>query len=215
MHKPMKDTVREITEDRRGALVVFENGEALWFSRAVWREHETIAIGAEEDVDELKAWLLPRQYPEALNYAVSLLAARARSSGEIRQKLRLRRYMDDTIEMVEYKLEKEKLLDDKAFAREWAASCARRQMGKSRIVQELRRKGISQELCGQALEELDGDEGDAAAVALAAKLLRRYGNETDQRKAMGKLLAAMARRGYGYEEARRAVEAALDEMEEP
>lgn len=209
----MKDTVREIAQDRRGALVTFEGGEALWFGRDAWREHASIAVGAEEDVEALKAWLLPRQYPEALNYAVGLLAARARASGEIRQKLRLRRYMDDTIEMVEYKLEKEKLLDDRAFAREWAASCARRQMGKNRILQELRRKGISQELCEQALEELDGDEGDAAAAALAAKLLRRYGKEPDRRKAMGKLLAAMARRGYGYEEARRAVEAALAAMD--
>ena len=210
----MKDTVREITEDRRGALVTFEGGEALWFGRAAWREHASIAVGDEEDVEALKAWLLPRQYPEALNYAVSLLAARASASGEIRQKLRLRRYMDDTIEMVEYKLEKEKLLDDRAFAREWAASCARRQMGKSRILQELRRKGISRELCEQALEELDGDEGGAAAAALAAKLLRRYGKEPDRRKAMGKLLAAMARRGYSYEEARQAVEAALAELDE-
>lgn len=210
----MKDTVREITEDRRGALVTFEGGEALWFGRAAWGEHASIAVGAEEDVEALKAWLLPRQYPEALNYAVSLLAARARASGEIRQKLRLRRYMDDTIEMVEYKLEKEKLLDDRAFAREWAASCARRQMGKSRILQELRRKGISRELCEQALEELDGDEGGAAAAALAAKLLRRYGKEPDRRKAMGKLLAAMARRGYSYEEARQAMEAALAELDE-
>ncbi len=210
----MKDTVREIAEEKRGALVTFEGGETLWFSRDAWREHAPISIGAEEDVDGLKAWLLPRQYPEALNYAVSLLAVRARASGEIRQKLRQRRYMDDTIEMVEYKLEKEKLLDDEAFAREWAASCARRQMGKSRILQELRRKGISRELCEQALEELDGEESGAAAVALAAKLLRRYAKEPDQRKAMGKLLSAMSRRGYGYEESRRAVETALDEMEE-
>lgn len=115
----MKDTVREIAEEKRGALVTFEGGETLWFSRDAWREHAPISIGAEEDVDGLKAWLLPRQYPEALNYAVSLLAVRARASGEIRQKLRQRRYMDDTIEMVEYKLEKEKLLDDEAFAREW------------------------------------------------------------------------------------------------
>lgn len=148
-------------------------------------------------MDGLKAWLLPRQYPEALNYAVSLLAVRARASGEIRQKLRQRRYMDDTIEMVEYKLEKEKLLDDEAFAREWAASCARRQMGKSRILQELRRKGISRELCEQALEELDGEESARRLLRWRQSFCGCYAKEPDQRKAMGKLLSAMSRRDDG------------------
>lgn len=210
----MKERVCEITESGRGALVTFESGEALWFSRGLWREHPTIRVDDEEDIDELKSWLLPRQYPGALEYAVSLLAMRARSSGEIRQKLKARRYMEDTVEMVLFKLEKERLLDDEAFAREWAASRARKQMGKSRIMQELRRKGIGREMCEQAIEALDREEGDEAAQELAMKLLRRYEKETDERKAMGKLLAAMARRGYGYDDARRAVEAALARMEE-
>lgn len=208
----MKERVCEIAQHRRGELVTFEGGEALWFSRDVWREHPTIAIGDEMELDELKSWLLPRQYPEALDYAVSLLAMRARASGEIRQKLKARLYMEDTVEMVLYKLEKERLLDDEAFAREWAASRARRQMGKSRIMQELRHKGIGREMCEQALEALDREESDEAAQELAMKLLRRYEKEEDERKAMSKLLAAMARRGYGYDDARRAVEAALARM---
>ncbi len=210
----MKERVCEITESGRGTLIAFESGETLWLSRDSWREHPTILVDSEEDLDELKSWLLPRQYPEALEYAVSLLAMRARSSGEIRQKLKARRYMEDTVEMVLYKLEKERLLDDEAFAREWAASRARGQMGKSRIMRELRYKGISRETCEQVLEALDREEGDAAAQELAMKLLRRYEKETDKRKAMGKLLAAMARRGYGYDDTRRAVEAALARTEE-
>ena len=122
--------------------------------------------------------------------------------------------MEDTIEMVLYKLEKERLLDDEAFAREWAASRARSQVGKSRIRQELRMKGISAEMAEIALEELDEEESEDAAVALARKLLRRYSRETDERKAMQKLLMAMARRGYGYEESRNAVETALNETDE-
>ena len=149
----------------------------------------------------------------ALNDAVTLLAQRAQASGEIRQKLRRKLYMEDTIEMVLYKLEKERLMDDEAFARDWAASRARCQVGRSRILRELRMKGIPQELAQHALDELDEDEGDQAAIALAAKLLRRYSGEADERKAMQKLLAAMARRGYGYEESKRAIETAISRME--
>ena len=209
----MLDVVKEINEKRHSAVIVMESGEQFWLTWTQLQEHEPFAVGLEVDTEALRQWLLVRQYPMALNDAVTLLAQRAQASGEIRQKLRRKLYMEDTIEMVLYKLEKERLMDDEAFARDWAASRARCQVGRSRILRELRMKGIPQELAQHALDELDEDEGDQAAIALAAKLLRRYSGESDERKAMQKLLAAMARRGYGYEESKRAIEAAISRME--
>ena len=205
----MMDVVAAVEESRRGALVRFESGEKLWFGRAAWLEHASLQPGDTEDLEALKQWLLPRQYPQALAGAVRLLAARARSTGEIRQKLTAYGYMDDTVDMVLYKLEKEGLVDDEAFAREWAAARMRHQMGRSRILRELMQKGVSRDTAERAVAELDEEEGDAAAVALAQKLLRRYADEADAKKAMAKLMAAMARRGYDFEHARRAVEEAL------
>lgn len=69
--------------------------------------------------------------------------------------------------MVLYKLEKEHFLNDEAFATEYAASLSRRQMGRTRITQELRRKGIAPALIQQALESLDAEEADGAALVLA------------------------------------------------
>ena len=209
-----QDVVREIVEKKRSAVYVMESGEQFWITRSQMAERETIEPGQEIDTDELRQWLLPRQYPVALNDAVALLAQRAHASGEIAQKLRRKLYMEDTIEMVLYKLEKERLLDDEAFAREWAASRARSQIGRSRILRELRMKGISQQMAELALEELDEEESDEAAVSLARKLLRRYGREADERKAMQKMLAAMARRGYGYEDSRQAISAAMEQLDE-
>ncbi len=210
----MLDVVKEIHEKRHSAVIEMESGEQFWLTWTQLQEHEPFAAGLEVDTDELRQWLLPRQYPMALNDAVALLAQRARASGEIRQKLRRKLYMEDTIEMVLYKLEKERLMDDEAFARDWAASRARSQIGRSRILRELRMKGISQEMAEHALEELDEDEGDEAAAALACKLLRRYSGEADERKAVQKILAAMARRGYGYEDSKLAIENAIEQMNE-
>lgn len=210
----MLDVIAAVEENRRGALVSMENGEKLWLCREALMEHSTLRPGDEIDLDELKAWLLPRQYPEALNTAVSLLAQRARASGEIRQKLEAKPYMEDTIDMVLYKLEKEKLLDDEAFAREWAASRARSQMGKNRIMQELLKKGIDRETARMALEEIDQEEKEDAATVLACRLIRRHWDENDKRKAMNKILMAMARRGYGYDDSRRAIQHAMERMEE-
>lgn len=209
----MLDVVKEINEKRHSAVIIMESGEQFWLTWTQLQEHEPFAVGLEVDTDALRQWLLVRQYPMALNDAVTLLAQRAQASGEIRQKLRRKLYMEDTIEMVLYKLEKERLMDDEAFAHDWAASRARCQVGRSRILRELRMKGIPQELAQHALDELDEDEGDQAAIALAAKLLRRYSGEADERKSMQKLLAAMARRGYGYEESKRAIETAIRQME--
>ena len=210
----MLDVVREIIEKRRSSVIVMESGEKYWLTWTQLQEHEPFAEGMEVDTDALKEWLLPRQYPMALNDAVALLAQRAHASGEIASKLRRKLYMEDTIEMVLYKLQKERFLDDAAFARDWAASRARGQMGRTRILQELRMKGIPAEMAQNALEELDEEEKDDAARALARKLLRRYAGEADERKAMQKLLAAMARRGYGYEDSRTAIEQAIAEMDE-
>ena len=82
----MNDVVAEVEESRRGAMVRFEGGERLWFGRGAWLERSPLRPGDVEDLDVLKQWLLPRQYPQALAGAVRLLAARARSTGEIRQK---------------------------------------------------------------------------------------------------------------------------------
>lgn len=210
----MLDTVQEIIEKRRSSIIVMESGEKYWLTWTQLQEHEPFVPGREVDTDALKEWLLPRQYPMALNDAVALLAQRAHASGEIAQKLRRKLYMEDTIEMVLYKLQKERLLDDEAFAREWAASRARCQIGRARIVQELRMKGLPQTLIQNALEEMDAEESEEAATVLAQKLLRRYAGETDERKAMQKMLAAMARRGYGYEASRSAIEKALQMAKE-
>ena len=77
-----------------------------------------------------------------------------------------------------------------------------------RIRMELVRKGLSRDIIDRTMEELPQEEADEAAVQLAAKLLRRHHGE-DARKEMQKVLAAMARRGYSYEDSREAIEAAM------
>ena len=207
------DLITAVERSKKGAVVTLNGEEKIFVSRALLFERE-FTEGQSLRRDELARWLLPRQYPEALNLAVSLLAQRAHSSGEIEKKLRDRFYLPETVEMVLYKLEKEHFLNDEAFAMEYAAALSRRQTGRARIAQDLRRKGIDPALIQRALEALDEEEADDAAFTLARKLLKRYEREADPRKAMQKLLMAMARRGYGFEEARAAAERALQELED-
>lgn len=210
----MTEIISKIEEGKRGTSVTFDSGENLWFSRSLWREAPMMREGQEMDPEELKKWMLVCQYPKALHYAVDLLAQQARSSGEIRKKLKLCRYLDDTVDMVLYKLEKEHLLNDAAYAEQYAASKSRGQTGKNRIRRALREKGVDEETTQAALESIDEEESAEAAAALAAKLLKRYEKEPDPRKRNTKLLMAMSRRGYGFDESKAALEEALRKARE-
>ena len=116
---------------------------------------------------------------------------------------------EETIAQTMAQLDRAGLLDDEAFAGAWAAARARRAVGPHRIAHELRQKGVDAQTASLALESVDGDEALAAAAALAARYLRRGGENVERRA-----LAALQRRGYGYDDARRALEKAHAETQE-
>ncbi|MDD3410976.1 MAG: regulatory protein RecX [Eubacteriales bacterium] len=208
----MSDVVTAIETLRGVVTITFDGAEPLRMPRAAFRE-APLAVGQAVDVEEYKQNLLLSQYPQALEYAVSLLALRARSEGELRTRMLAKHYLDEAVDLALYKLRKEKLLNDEAFARDWAAARTRHQLGKRRISMELRQKGISAEMADQALDSVNEDEQTEQAMRLALKLLRRRAEDADERDVMRKAVQAMQRRGFGYDEAKNALQTALERLE--
>ncbi len=206
----MTDVIESIAQEGKGVRIRWESGASLFLSRALWREWPFGGEGAPVSPEEAESYFLPLQYSEALEYAVRLLAMRDHACGEVRRKLQARLYLPQAIERVMDKLIREQLLDDAAFAAKWAAYRARSGVGRARILQELRQKGVEGRLAERAvaLDEAGQAQAKDAAVALACKLLRRYRDDPPN-AAMRKLLSAMARRGYAYDESVRAVERAM------
>lgn len=209
----MGDIITDVTKGKGQVRIVINDESVFWLSYAAFNEKD-FAVNDGVDLPTFQEWLLTHQYPSALNKAVGFLAVRTRSSLEVRQKLESKGYMPQTIDLVLYKLEKEHILDDEAFARDWVSARIHRQLGKARILQELRQKGIDRQTAERVCAALDVEEMDEQATTLAVKLLKRHQNEADTRKAMNKVLAAMARRGFSYEEASRAVQAGLAVLQE-
>nr|WP_227466974.1 regulatory protein RecX [Nocardioides lijunqiniae] len=89
------------------------------------------------------------------------------------------------------------LVDDEAFARLWVAS---RQPGKGlarrALAQELRRKGIDDEVAREALDEIDPSEEEHSARLLVRKKLRTL-TRVDDTTATRRLVGMLARKGYG------------------
>nr|WP_281386077.1 regulatory protein RecX [Nocardioides luti] len=89
------------------------------------------------------------------------------------------------------------LIDDDAFARAWIAS---RQPGKGlarrALAQELRRKGIDDEIAKEALDDIDPADEETAARRLVQKKLRTL-SRVDDATATRRLVGLLARKGYG------------------
>jgi regulatory protein len=124
------------------------------------------------------------------------LTGQARSRKELSDKLASRNVPDEIATALLDRFEEVGLVDDEAFARSWIAS---RQPGKGlarrALAQELRRKGIDDEVARDALDEVDPADEEAAARALVRKKLRTL-SRVDDTTATRRLVGMLARKGY-------------------
>ena len=204
------DVITAIKKERGKYRITLNDTEEIIVPLSLMRERP-LQEGQPLNLEEYDNWLMVRQYRFALDRAVGYLAARARSKREIKQKLLQAGYRPCTVEMVIYKLEREKLLDDADFARQWVESRSTHKLGKSRIAQELRRKGISQEEAEEALADIEEDDQLAGAIALAEKAATRIKPGEDPRKAANRIAGMLARRGYSWDITKEAIRQAMSD----
>lgn len=207
------DMITEIRRERGRYRVTVSETEDFLVPVSLMRERP-LTVGQPLDVEEYDNWLMVRQYRHALDRAVAYLAARARSRREVESKLQQAGYRPCTIEMVLYKLEREHILDDADFARQWVDARSTRKLGRSRIAQELRRKGVSADEAEAALSAIDDEDQLAGAAALAEKAIARIKPGEDRRKAENRILAMLARRGYSWDVAKQALQMAQENSDE-
>jgi regulatory protein len=158
--------------------------------------------------------------PEADHEAVARkilldqLTGRARSRKELADKLAAKNVPEQVATELLDRFEEVGLVDDEAFARAWIAS---RQPGKGlagrALAQELRRKGIEDEVVREAVAEIDPDDEEAAARALVRRKLRSMAR-LDRQTATRRLVGLLARKGYGSGLAYAVVRDELGEIDE-
>lgn len=204
------DVITAIKKERGKYRVTVNDAEDVLVPVSLMRERP-LTEGQPIDLEDYDNWLMVRQYRFALDRAVGYLAARACSRKEIETKLLRAGYRPSTVEMVIYKLQRENLLDDADFARQWVESRQHHKLGRSRIAQELRRKGVSQEEAEEALSVIDDDDQLTGAIALAEKAAARIKPGEDMRKASSRIAGMLARRGYSWDIAKQAIAQALSD----
>lgn len=153
---------------------------------------------------------------DARSTARRVLARTVLSTGRLSRRLREKGCEGWAADRVVAELVDAGLLDDAALAGATARSLAeRRPSGKRVIEMKLREKGIDAAAARDAADAAaaDRDEfGDALAVARKKRRsLDRFDEETRRRR----LIGALARRGFGGDTARRAIDQAEAEAAEP
>lgn len=102
------------------------------------------------------------------------------------------------------------LINDADFATQWVQSRhTYAGKGKRALAAELRTKGVSAENAAAALAHIDGDAERSRAAQLVAKKLRSESLDDGGIKAARRLVAMLARRGYGQSMAYDVVKNAL------
>ena len=143
--------------------------------------------------------------------AAKLIAHRPRSETEVRRRMERQGVAPDLIERVIERLTSVGLLDDARFAQLWVENRETfRPRSRQMLRYELRQKGLDDETIAQALEQVDEEESARRLALQRGRRLSRLDWPTFRRKLTGYL----ARRGYSYELAHRAVREAWQSLSE-
>lgn len=172
-----------------------------------------IKKGVHLTAEQQRALLTEQETYAAKASALAGLSNRARTADEVRQALVRKGFADTIAEDTVADLERIGLVDDDAFARAFVRDRFNgRGYGPSRLRQDLMRKGVGRATIDAALAELtEAEDIGEEAREQAAKKWRSLASEEDTRKRRKKTLDFLVRRGFGFDTARQAVDAAAED----
>ena len=128
--------------------------------------------------------------------AMRFLKIRPRSIGELKEKLVGKGFSLTDIQITLFDLMASGSLDDRAFTKSWINYRLARPFGFIRIIQELKDKGIDQEIIDQALIEIKGSySAENVALELAQRRWQRL-PDIDPLKKKKRVLDFLLRRGF-------------------
>jgi len=175
---------------------IFIDGKPALKVPAALADAEGLFVGQELEGERLDELSRAAQRVRCRDTAVRLLGVRPRSRDEMRRALAQRGFTTALIAETLSELAEWGQLDDGAFARYWAENRnAFRPRSRLLTGMELRRKGVSEEIIGRAVGDIDDAESAYRAAGVRAFKIT-YRDYSDFRRRLGDFLR---RRGYSYE----------------
>jgi regulatory protein len=140
----------------------------------------------------------PHADPESVARKILLdkLSAQPRTRHELAEVLARKLVPEEVAHRLLDRFEEVGLVDDSAFARSWVESRqSGRGLARRALAQELRRKGVPDDVARDALAEVDPENEREAARALVRRKLRTM-TRLDQATKIRRLVGMLGRKGY-------------------
>lgn len=202
---PKVISLDEIPREPKRRIVVLDDGRELPLSLEIalaagliaGREVKETAVTEAVERDALK---------EAMDTAIKLLTRKDQSEAQLRRALAEfgRKAADEVVE----KCREWGYLDDRRLAEGIVGDSIRlKKLGPRRIRQELRKRGIDEELAEEVRQERASDEAPLVERAIEAlETKRRSYGRLDEQTARRRAMGFLQRRGFDYETVRAAVD---------
>lgn len=194
-------TITAVEPRRKQMCALFIDGEYVMNLDAQTLIENRFDVGREIDDDELKDIIEKSNERRAKEKALWLISYRSHSKKELFDKLR-RDYDEDSAQKAVDRLEELRLLNDEEFARAYARKLIYGKKLSIRAAEyELLRKGIDKLTAEQTLGELEYD----AQSQIIDFINKKYRNISDE-KIRRRAVAALQRKGYGWDDIKQAIE---------
>lgn len=196
---------------RKGLIQLYIDGEpAVKVDREVFLLAR-LKPGDEISDEELHQLILDSDARRATERALYLLEYRDHSKRELMEKITRTAASKEAAEAAAAKMEELGLVDDDSYGRRYAKELfERKKYGPMRVRQELRQKGIGQELIDELLDEYDDPE--AFTERIVGILERKYPGWQEDEKVKRRAFAALQRMGYSYEHIREGMRGGLSDQ---
>lgn len=202
----MEYKVEKISQFKGETLRIdFDVREPLFINSSIVYDRG-IRVGMVMTDEDIEATIAGNDYRRARERALYLLDERDYSYVEMFKKLESN-YSEEICYKVVDNLAELSLINDRRYAKKCAEYFMTRKLwGKYRAREEMKRRGLTNDLIDEALSEYEEGSLERLTELIAKKYLRKLSEENGRNK----VKAALARQGFSYDE----INAALAEFEE-
>ncbi len=169
-----------------------------------------LKAGAELDADDFDVILKEQQILDGISLGIRKLSYGLDSIANFRNKLRQKNYDNESINIIITKLKENGYLDDNKFAIEYAKYLKfKKKYGKTRIIQQLKKKGINDFIINEAILDYEINEDDLEdIIQISQKKLRLISGKSIEKQKQS-LLLFLKNKGYSFEVAKIVIEKLL------
>lgn len=189
---------------RRGLVQLFLDGEAAVKLDTQVFLQSGLKPGDQVSDQELFELIQASDARRAQEKALYLLEYRNYSKRELTEKIARTAASREAAQAAAGRMEELGLIDDRRFGEDYARELfSRKGYGARRAAQELRRKGLDQELVQELVEKYGSPEQSGENIRRV--LEKKYPGWREDEKVRRRAFAALQRLGYSYQEVREAM----------